>query len=230
MPGVFDLSHVLQLVIDRLNDGALAQQHLVGDTHQGVLHLVFQFGYQLNAIDKEFAEQVFTNVSPVGDDLSVEFLCKTFHLERVPVIHVARREHEIDDLAHFVADDVQFEAEEPPHRAFPSLGEALEGLVLEDPLVPANPQRGAINETDAGALAHQNGLDKYGQLNDRAFLEFNETIVRHDFRKEMPHVLAHMIEIEMLQTSIARAVEQHKNRHHLGIGHGVIPVILSLLC
>jgi len=39
-----------------------------------------------------------------------------------------------------------------------------------------------------------------------------------------------MIEIEMLQTSIARAVEQHKNRHHLCIGHGAIPVILALLC
>ena len=55
------------------------------------------------------------------DDLSVEFLCTTFHLERVPVINVARREHEIDDLAHFVADDVQLEAKEPSHRAFPPL-------------------------------------------------------------------------------------------------------------
>ena len=44
------------------------------------------------------------------------------------------------------------------------------------------------------------GLDKYGQLDDCAFLKFNETAVRHNFRKKMPHVLAHMI--EMLQTSI----------------------------
>ena len=44
------------------------------------------------------------------------------------------------------------------------------------------------------------GLDKYGQLDDCAFLKFNETVVRHNFRKKMPHVLAHMI--EMLQTSI----------------------------
>lgn len=47
---MFNLSHVLQLVINQLNDCPFPEEHLVRDTHQRVLHLVFQLGNQMDTI------------------------------------------------------------------------------------------------------------------------------------------------------------------------------------
>ena len=226
---MFNLSHVRQLVIYRLNDCSFPKQHLIRDTHQRVLHLVFQLGYQLDTVDEEFTEQVFTDVAPVGNDLAVQLLGKTLHLERVTVINVARREHEVDDFAHLVTDDVQLEAKEPSHRALASLRNALEGLVLEDALVLAHPQRGAVDETDASALAHQNGLDEHSKFDYRPLLQLNETVVGHGLREQVPHVLAHIIQIEVLQASVTGIVEQDQNGHHLGVRHPAITVIFAFL-
>ena len=92
---MFNLSHVLQFVINRLNDGPFPEQNLVRDTHQRVLHLVFELGYQLDTVDEEFTEQVFTNVAPIGYNLAIQFLSETLYLERITVIHVARRERSL---------------------------------------------------------------------------------------------------------------------------------------
>jgi hypothetical protein len=124
---------------------------------------------------------------------------------------------------------MQLEAEEPPHRAFASLGNALEGLVLEDALVLAYPQRGAVDEADASALAHQDGLDEHCKFNDCPLLQFNETVVRHRLREQVPHMLADMIQIEVLQASIAGIMEQNQNGHHLGVRHLAIAVIFAFL-
>ena len=48
--GVFNLGYVLQLVVDRFNQGAFSQQDFVRYVHQGVLHVVLHLGYQLYAV------------------------------------------------------------------------------------------------------------------------------------------------------------------------------------
>ena len=97
---------------------------------------------------------------------------------------------------------MQLEAIEPSHRAFASLGDAPEGLVLEYSLVLAHSQRGAVDETYAGAFAHQHTLYKDGQLHNGASFQFNESVVRHRFRKQMAHIFAHILKIEMLQATV----------------------------
>jgi len=57
---------------------------------------------------------------------------------------------------------MQFETEEPNHRAFPSLGYAFENLVYMYSLVFANTQWCAGNEAYTRAFAQQNLLDKQG--------------------------------------------------------------------
>ena len=112
---------------------------------------------------------------------------------------------------------MQLEAKEPSHRALASLGNALEGLVLEDALVLAHPQRSAVDEADAGALAHQDSLDEHGKFDDCQLLQLNETVVRHCLWEQVPHVLADIIQIEVLQASVAGIVEQNQNGHHLRV-------------
>ena len=65
---------------------------------------------------------------------------------------------------------MQLETEEPPTEHLPPLGYAFEGLVLGDALVLANPQRGAVDEADASAHAHQDGLDVHSKLDYRRLL------------------------------------------------------------
>ena len=42
----------------------------------------------------------------------------------------------------------------------------------------AIPQQGAVDEADAGALDHQDGLDKHSKFDDCHLLQFKETVVR----------------------------------------------------
>ena len=57
---------------------------------------------------------------------------------------------------------MQFETEEPNHRAFPSLGYAFENLVYMYSLVFANTQWCAGNEAYTRVFAQQDLLDKQG--------------------------------------------------------------------
>ena len=124
---------------------------------------------------------------------------------------------------------MQLEAIEPSHRAFASLGNAPEGLVLEYSLVLAHSQRGAVDETYAGAFAHQHALYKDGQLHNGASFQFNESVVRHRFRKQMAHIFAHILKIEMLQATVPRVMKQDENGHYFGIRHHAIAMILAFL-
>ena len=73
------LCHVLKFIINGLYYGAFSEQYLVGDAHKRVLHFVLKFGYQLNAIYEEFAEQVFADVATVTDQFAVKLLGETLH-------------------------------------------------------------------------------------------------------------------------------------------------------
>ena len=53
MSGMFYLCDVLQFVIDRFNQGSFSEQYLVGNTHQRVLHIAFNFSDKLYTIKEE---------------------------------------------------------------------------------------------------------------------------------------------------------------------------------
>ncbi len=63
--GMFYLYNVLQLVIDRFNSGPFSEQYLVGNAHQRVLHVVFNFSDKLNAIDEKVLKESLTDISLV---------------------------------------------------------------------------------------------------------------------------------------------------------------------
>ena len=63
--GMFYLYNVLQLVIDRFNSGPFPEQYLVGNAHQRVLHVVFNFSDKLNAIDEKVLKESLTDISLV---------------------------------------------------------------------------------------------------------------------------------------------------------------------
>ena len=104
------------------------------------LHVTLQLCNQLNTINKKPGKEFFANVSLVSDKSTEDPLNEGLVPERLPVIHIARRDHEVQEVSLFVANEVQFEAIEPSHRALAPLGKSLENPVEMDALVLADAQ------------------------------------------------------------------------------------------
>ena len=47
---VFNLRDVLELINDRLDEGALAEQQPVGEVHESIAHVLAQFGDQVESV------------------------------------------------------------------------------------------------------------------------------------------------------------------------------------
>ena len=211
------LRDVLQLVVDALYDGALAEQDLVGDAHQGVLHVVLHLGYQLDAVDEQPLEEVAADVALVTDKAAADGFDEALAVERRSVVHVARCQHEVEYLALLVAYQVQLEAVEPAHRAPAALRQAAERPVCQYPLATAHLQRRAVNEGDARASAEKELLDEHRQGQPDGLLQLHEPVVRHRLREHVPAPPADVFEVEVLQAAVARAVEHYDYHHYLGL-------------
>lgn len=103
MSGVFYLCNVLQLVINRFNQGPFSEQDLVGNAHQRVLHIVFNFSDKLYAIKGKALKQILADISLVGTQFSFNVLQELTLLQRLVVIHVCGSEHKIENLP-FIID------------------------------------------------------------------------------------------------------------------------------
>ena len=95
VPRMLHLSNVLQLVIDGFDDGSLSKQELVGNAHQGSLHVVLQFGYQLYPVHKETLKQILADISFVTDKFAIEHFHECLVVQWLPVVNITWCNHEV---------------------------------------------------------------------------------------------------------------------------------------
>ena len=222
---MLDLGHVFQFVVDGLDQRSLAKKNLVSNSHDLSLHVALQLCDQLNAVHKEPGKEILADISLVTDQFSEDLRDEGFVLERLPVIGIAGREHEVQQISLLVADQVQFETVEPAHRALSPLGDPPEHLVEMNALVPADAQRGAVHETDARADAHAAPLHEQDERNGDFPFQLDETIIGDRTGKQVTHVLAYFIQIKVLQAFVSTQVKQYHDRYHFGIGQRAIPMV-----
>lgn len=110
-----NLDHVLQLVVDGFNQRPPAKEDLVRDGHDLSLHFALQFCNQLNPVHEQPGEEILADVSLVSDQLDEDLLDEGLVAERLPVVDVPGRDHEVQQVPLLVADQVQLEPVEPPH-------------------------------------------------------------------------------------------------------------------
>ena len=221
MPGVFNLGDVLQLVIDRFYQGAFPQQDFVRYAHQGVLHVILHFGYQLYAVEKEALEQSLPDISLVRAKFTLYVLQELFLLQRLTVIYIPRREHEIENFSLVIDYQMQFESEKPSHGTFSTLRKPFKSLMNQYALVTAHTQRSGIYKADAGTGAHQYLLDENSQLQQNFLLQFHKTVIGHTFREEVCQMLADIFLVVMLETPETSRMEQDQDDHDFRITHPV---------
>lgn len=82
-----------------------------------------------------------------------------------------------------------------------------------DTLILAYPERRAVNKADASALAQQHFLDEKRQRNGHILLQFHKAVIGYQLWEQMAEMLRDMLQIEMLQATVARTVKQDYNQH-----------------
>ena len=218
--------NVLQL--DGFNQRPLAKENLVRNGHDLPLHVVLQLRNQLNPVHKKSREEILADISLVPDQLAENLFDERLVAERLPVVDVAGRDHEVQQVPLLVADQVQLEPVEPSHRTLSALGKPLEDPVEMDALVPAYPQRGAVNEADARADSHAALLDEQDERDGDLPFQFDEPVVGYCFWEQVPHMLADFVHVKVFQTFVSAQVEQYHDGDYLGIGQRSLPVMLPL--
>ena len=66
--------------------------------HQGVLHVLFDFGYHVDVIDKEPVKKVLGNVASIGNEFAKKILGECSVFQRFSVITIARCDLIVGDL------------------------------------------------------------------------------------------------------------------------------------
>ena len=59
-------------------------------------------------------------------------------------------------------------------------------------------------------------------------LKLSEPIVRNHIWEHIFHIATHFVEVEILETSVARRMEQNHNQHDLRHRHFAITMVVSL--
>lgn len=213
MAGVLDLRDVLELVDDSFHDGAFAEQQLIDQRHQPVLHVGLEAGNQLKAKGfQQLLKERLGDVASVSEELAEQPLDQTGH--RLAVIDVAGGQGQIEQFALVVDEEMKFEAEEPAHRGLASSRQASEHLVLRDAVRVADGQRRGVQERDTGTCSQTRPqVGAQGQPGRRD--ELHKARITDQTRKLSPPVDEDVVNVEGLEISVMRLVEPDQDGHDL---------------
>ena len=224
MPGMFNLRNVLELIDDRFDDGAFAQQHHVQPRDKAVLHIILDSRDQQQATLKQLREQFLGNVSAIPEQFAKELVGQTFHWDAV--IDVARGEVETQQLALLIGDQVKFEAKKPSGGSLAALGQTLHNFVTMDAQIVTNAQRRGVNEVDAsaGSLA---AIEITGQGHKGIWNQLDKAAVADQLWELRTQIAPHMVEVEVLESTIVGCMKEHQNGHHLTQRHATGPMAMA---
>lgn len=214
MPRMYDVCLVFEKVVDAFYDVPLAQHDFVPHGHEPVLHVCPQSVHKMYAPFKKVLEKSLLDVSPVGEDLSVEFLGENRPHPFVPIVNVCTCKTECYDFATVVAQKVQFEAVTPSHRSLSVRCHALEYLVGIAAQIMAHGYHRGIHEADAAALAKALKLHEEHHGEEHAGHEFNEAVIRNGIREIAGQVLTYIKEVVVLEIGERAEVITDKYCHY----------------
>ena len=114
MAGMLNLTDILELVIDALDDRPLAEQELVGVGQYAFTHILAHLGNELNAVlDEQLLGKGLGDVAAIPKELAKAAADEPG--DRAAIIDVARGQAEREQFAAVVDHQVEFEPIEPAH-------------------------------------------------------------------------------------------------------------------
>ena len=72
----------------------------------------------------------------------------------------------------------------------------------------------------------------YGQKDRKShyLFQFNEAVVGHLMREQVAEMIGHMLQIEVLQATEARIVEQNHNNHDFCLRQRTVALVIAPFC
>ena len=131
-----------------LDDEALAQQELVQQGHEVVLHVAANAGNQVEAALPELVHHLLGDVALIAKHLALESSSQC--CQGVTVMDVSSRDPYCHDLALVIDHQMELEPKEPTHGTATPLGHSSEHLVVSTPCVMTDGQLGAIYNANYG--------------------------------------------------------------------------------
>ena len=214
---MYQLSRILQHVVNGLYNASPAQHDLVPHGYEFILHVGSDTCHQMNAILEEHVEEPWRDVSPVGEEFPVERLGHDCPDLRIPVVHVGTREAERDDLSPVVADEVQLEAVTPAHRTLAVCGQPPEHLVGIAAEIVAHWHHRGVHEADTRAAAEGGEIQEEHHREEDTALKLNEAVVGNRIWKIRPEMLPDEEQVVVLEIAERAELEYDEDGHNLTV-------------
>ena len=203
MPGVFNLAKIFELIVDRFDDGAFFKKQFVQHGHELVGHVAFEPGDQLQASLKQRLEKFAGNVAPVSEELAEDVLGQGLHHRKVSVVDVAGSQHDGDEIAPMVDNEMQFEAVEPSHGCLAACGDSAEGFMAMDAAVVTDLEGRGINKSYSVGLLEPTAFQKCRERHDGSAHKLDEAVVTYKTRKLRTQMWADVFDIKVFEGSVS---------------------------
>lgn len=172
----------------------------------------------MDSVLEKSLEKPWRDISPVGKEPSVQFLCQYIPYFRIPVVHISSCEAEGYDFPTVIAGEMQLEAVTPAHCPFPICSHALENLVGIPPQVVADGNHCAVHKADAGTSAESVKLKEKHQFEEHTAFQFHEPVVRYRIGKFTAQVYLDIVKVIMLEVGKCPEMEHYQDGHDFTIG------------
>ena len=106
---MYEFGRILEHVVDALNDIPFAQHDFVPKRHQSVFHVGLYSCHYMDSVFEKSLEKPWRDISPIGKEPSVQFLCQHIPYFRIPVVHISSCEAEGYDFPTVIAGEMQLE-------------------------------------------------------------------------------------------------------------------------
>jgi hypothetical protein len=149
---MLDLADVVELIDDRLNEGARAQEPFISDGEQAIVHVLAPLGDEAPALgDEQLRGELLGDVAAVANERADETSNQTGHW--TAIIHVARRQAARQQFPLIVNDQMEFEAVEPADRGLATSCVEGEDAMVADAGILADGERRRVDTADPRAGA-----------------------------------------------------------------------------
>ena len=211
---VLDLADILELIDDGLDERAFAQEQLVGEIHEHIAHILAQLGDEPEALRKEeLLGEWRGDVALVAKKASEEPTDQVGNWP--PIVGVAGREAQREQVATVVDHQMEFAAIEPSHRGLAAPCVHAEDPVLRDPRGMADAERGGVDEADPRTLPQLRV-----QVNSARYQvtrhEGHKAGITQEGGKLLAQMRLDMLGVEAFEPAIPRLLEENEDREDLG--------------
>jgi hypothetical protein len=147
-----------QHIMDGFYQRSFSKQDLIIHIHQGVFHIITDFGNQMNTVNKQGFKKLLEKVSLIAEELSPDIFKHLPGHQGFSIIDIGQGDHKVQQLSFLIDNKMKLKAKEPANTTLASLGNTRENFMRMNPPVMTDSQGSGIDKRDTGTMAHLLGF------------------------------------------------------------------------